>query len=368
LVASGYRAAQTYAPDYSSPLHAPQRWRDITRPSGSKTYQLVPLDGSDNDTVQAIAHRYLPSDPPEVEIPEIEVTGSPPYPRKGATPVAATIPYSYATPTLPLKLPDLGYREAQGAHAVVAERLDRSEYGQLLAIQTAATEKGDEKDRRRQIRVASEITDDQRSFLDHTGPRPLLVACRRDADTREQSERWAEAASSLRHAIRVNTTRAKGNGGLFTPNDQRVELPPAEPKGLAGYRLDFSSRFIAEQAPRIVASARSASDPTMTGTTTIAKTGGDSFSSADIADVPMALPFVPHCAYVDNMVVARKATRRDSVSQFYRVDAATYGLRNALSDTGAGPSIVGSRVLAELYLEMRASPVSRLLTQLTRCS
>ena len=72
-----------------------------------------------------------------------------------------------------------------------------------------------------------------------------------------------------------------------------------------------------------------------------------SFADEDVAIPPPPLDFPTHCAYVTDFAVARKlpGTADDHKGTRYLVGNAACTIGPALSDTGAGPSIIGSGLL-----------------------
>ena len=73
-----------------------------------------------------------------------------------------------------------------------------------------------------------------------------------------------------------------------------------------------------------------------------------SIGEGDIAEPPPPLKCVAHCAYIKDFCVARHGTTRNRPGMLYTVGSATCRIGMSLSDTGAGPSIVGTSLLANL--------------------
>ena len=119
--------------------------------------------------------------------------------------------------------------------------------------------------------------------------------------------------------------------------------------------MDYLNRFVAASLSAPTTSTIAAAVPQLEPSVTDPATS--TFIEADMATPPAPLSFRPHCAYVRNMVVARHTA--DGKGRSYRIDAATCGISNALGDTGAGLSIVGSRLLQSLPKDACVEHVSR---------
>ena len=85
---------------------------------------------------------------------------------------------------------------------------------------------------------------------------------------------------------------------------------------------------------------------------------GDSFTEHDVIASPPAMQFEAQCAYIKEFAVARHRPTRSGRDQHFLLGNATCQVSNSLGDTGAGPSILGSKLLAHLPADACVSRAS----------
>ena len=166
---------------------------------------------------------------------------------------------------------------------------------------------------------------------------------RRAAEMEEQAN--AERAARAEVDPRFRARRIKKAGPGLKAAEEKLGPPLPEAIRPCDIRRQFQ-RFVTATASTTVPVC-----PVAPGTdreSTPDRESGGYFEEADIAEPPPPLTFDATCAYIKNFHVARRSGKRHGLSTLYSVAAATCRIDSPLSDTGAGPSCVGSALLAQL--------------------
>ena len=129
-------------------------------------------------------------------------------------------------------------------------------------------------------------------------------------------------------------------------------LPSASADSLAAaLRSDFARRFksagvaTAVVPPdRVVALVDRSPSVRQPGT----PVGEPHFDACEVVDPPPPLLFETQCAYITEFAVARHAPTRSRKPNRYLLGNVACSISSALSDTGCGPCVIGSRLLAAL--------------------
>ena len=72
------------------------------------------------------------------------------------------------------------------------------------------------------------------------------------------------------------------------------------------------------------------------------------FHESDIVSPPPPLPFTPTCAYISDFAIACNSSARKQEDEFFLVGNAACNISDALQDSGAGPSVLGSDLINQL--------------------
>ena len=165
---------------------------------------------------------------------------------------------------------------------------------------------------------------------------------------KDSAVKWRQSAEGIFKSMAGCTPDEALNGGGPKKFLHHVDDPPANtmpnPKTAAELRAAHQ-RFVKETKPRVAATAASAnwSD----GIQMHSELRG-SFDPEDIVINPKAKMKLPNCAYIRSFVVARRAQTRNKKDSFYRIDTALCSIDEAISDSGCGPSLIGSLLLADM--------------------
>ena len=183
----------------------------------------------------------------------------------------------------------------------------------------------------------------------------------------ERDARWQASAQLLAQALRPHGVQTTGPSarrpGLHTDEDGDPQIRPPL-STVEQLRADYSLSFVSRGTQHLPASRAVASVATPTSPTPhpLMK---PNFTSTDIAEPPPPLPYTPRCAYIRDFVVSRLASVDATSVQHFRVDAAACRIVPSLSDTGAGPSCVGSAILAQLPKDAAVARTHRTRTDET---
>ena len=296
------------------------RWRACTRQSDSTEYKWVMLNDDDHNSIDEMIERYLPSEqgdylsaPEPIPTAALEPCDFEPEPEELSEeqpPTQSEIPMDYRTRTADSNPPRL------------------TPIGSIHEI----------------------------------GPSRLLQQAR--VSTNSQTN-WRHSAYLLQRALKAGRPSSRGQSGLWTLGEiHGKELDePDESRSvidtIAQHRLDYSTRFVA-------AKTKPSLTPTRTPVCTALPEGTvpaldhskrKDFTFADIAKRPPKPNFLPHCAYVRNFVVARQGGTAQA--RYFRIDAAACRVDSSLTDTGAGPSIIGTTILSKMPSDACVYRVSR---------
>ena len=260
------------------------RWYALARQESSDAYAWTPTEDGDNSTIDAIAGKYDPSE-----------SG------------------------LSAGLHDGVWRVTSAAQSDTVDDAGQDAMTQVTAKWVHPA-------------VAASIST--------LAPTTYFGDVRRSAET---DARWQSSSRLLDRAL----TQGKRSGKLGLRTKGEHSSPRRPPLSTPDqWRVDYAHSFVsggtqgAVLQEQVAASVALASDPTDVATV--------EFPAFDIADPPPPLKFTPQCAYIRDFVVSRVADTRQSTPLRFRVDVAACRVPSSLSDTGAGPSCIGSAVLAKL--------------------
>lgn len=151
--------------------------------------------------------------------------------------------------------------------------------------------------------------------------------------------------------------------GLRTIEERPLALhPPC--RSASEYVSDYQNRFVSAATPPLVAasvpirhdSAPSATCEVDASASQIHELANPSiFGEDDIVSPPPPLPFVTNAAYITEFAVARHAGTRQGKDTLFSIGKATCAIKESISDTGAGPSLVGSLLLSRLPADAAVS-------------
>ena len=147
--------------------------------------------------------------------------------------------------------------------------------------------------------------------------------------------------------------------GLRASGETTPSLNPPF-RSSAEYLADYRTRFV-RSAPPPVAVASASLQPSSEPLTRLDSepkppvTSSASFTEDDIIEPPPRLPFVTNAAYIADFAVAKHAATRHGADTMFSIGRAACSIRESISDTGAGPSIIGTQILARLPADAAVS-------------
>ena len=147
--------------------------------------------------------------------------------------------------------------------------------------------------------------------------------------------------------------------GLRASGEMTPSLNPPF-RSAAEYLADYRTRFV-RSAPSPVAVASASLQPSSEPFTRLDSkskppvASSTSFTEDDIIEPPPRLPFVTNAAYIADFAVAKHAATRHGADTMFSIGRAACSIRESISDTGAGPSIIGTQILARLPADAAVS-------------
>jgi hypothetical protein len=123
---------------------------------------------------------------------------------------------------------------------------------------------------------------------------------------------------------------------------------------------DYRTRFVRSAPPSVTVASAPLPPPSGPLTRPDAEpkppvASSSSFTEDDIVEPPPRLPFVTNAAYIADFAVAKHAATRHGADTLFSIGRAACSIRESISDTGAGPSIIGTQILARLPADAAVS-------------
>ena len=179
-----------------------------------------------------------------------------------------------------------------------------------------------------------------------------------DQQTQQRKNAQADEASARNPAptSQRQTRRppAQSYPGLRTQGEAPAPLSPSC-RSAAEYRDDYRLRFVKASPPNVVVASAPLRPSDLPPTVTSGVAGTTTFLEKDIIKPPPALPFVTNAAYLADFAVATHAGTRGGSDTMFSIGRAACAINESIGDTGAGPSIIGSAILARLPADAAVS-------------